>query len=77
MLAINKYIIYNGIKNMKHLGKKLEKLCEEPVTYKALPTEIRELNKWKDTFIVWEMQHCYVSSSQILMYRFSAMSVKC
>lgn len=81
MLAIhnwkqNKYIVYNGIKNMKHLGKTLEKICEEPVTYKALPTEIGELNKWKDIFICWKMQHCCVSSLQILIYKFSATSIK-
>lgn len=68
-------MIYNGIKNMKHLGKMKKKMCEESVTYKALPTEIGKLNKWKDILIGWKVQHCCVRS-QILIYRFSSMSIK-
>lgn len=52
----NKYIIYNSIKNMKHLGDKSGKKYMKNLyleNHKTLQTVIRELNKWEDVSCSW------------------------
>lgn len=52
----NKYIIYNSIKNMKHLRDKSGKKYVKNLyleNHKTLQTIIRELNKWEGISCSW------------------------